>query len=251
MSQTNRTLSSQPNKLASFTSFATLRWIGYAMVVLFLLDVAVLLYPLDLMNPEWEFQTVGNMIERVVVPIMGVGFIFLGEEQGRNSWEMLMMKLLSWVSLLVGILFIIALPLVLATSAQRIAAQIDNNFGDQYQAQISQSQVLQEQIESASADDLQTLIANQAEGSNISSPEEARQELLTNLAQARQELQTQVQGEINQRKTVVKKNAVKWILGSFIAGALFAYIWHLTRWARVFPTGNILEIFSKTKKARL
>jgi hypothetical protein len=215
------------------------------------MDVVALVYPPDFMNPNWEFQTVGNIVERIVVPVMGLGFILFGEDKLRKPIDLLFVKCLSWLLLFVSIIFIILIPLILTTSAQRIAAQIDNNFGEQYQEQISQSQTLQAQIESASASDLEALIANQAEGSNINSPEEAREELLNNLAQARQELQLQVQGEINQRKVVVRKNAVKWILGSFVSGALFAYMWHLTRWARISKTGNILGIFSGTKKSRL
>ena len=211
------------------------------MVVLFLLDVAALLYPPDLMNPEWEFETAGNIIERIVVPIMGLGFIFFGETYLRRKWELLLLKGLSWTSLVCAAILIVGIPLILVTSSQRIALLIDENFGNQYRQQVSQAEVIQEQIESASRSDLEALITAQGAAFEGSSPEEARRQLLDEITNGRRQLQTQVQEEINQRKDSVKKNAAKWILGSIVSGFLLAYIWHLTQWSRLLPKGALVR----------
>ncbi len=234
-SQTNQSLHQSLNRPVYPTSVVLLRWIGYIFLILFLLDVVALLYPLDLMNPNWEFQTAGNVIERIVVLILGLGFIFFGETQLRRKWEMPILKGLSWASLLFSVVLILAIPIVLVTSSQRLAQQIDTNFGNQFEEQVSQAEAIQEQIESATSGDLQSFIENQGGAAQGLSPEEARQQLLNGVAEATTQVRTQIQGEINSRKTLVKKNGVKWILGSIVSGVLFIYIWRFTRWARVSP----------------
>ena len=32
------------------------------------------------MNPAWEFQTFGGLVERVAVPLIGLVFVFYGKE---------------------------------------------------------------------------------------------------------------------------------------------------------------------------
>lgn len=234
-SQANPSSQQFPNKPVYPTSVVLLRWIGYILLILFLFDVVALLYPPELMNPNWEFQTAGNIIERIVVPILGMGFIFFGESQLRRKWEMPILKGLSWASLLFSVVLILAIPVILVTSSQRLAQQIDTNFGDQFDEQVSQAEAVQEQIESATRDDLQTFIENQGEAAQGLSPEDARQELLNSVAEATTQVRTQIEDEINARKTLVRKNGIKWILGSIISGVLFIYIWRFTKWARVSP----------------
>ncbi|MEM9218985.1 MAG: HpsJ family protein [Cyanobacteria bacterium P01_F01_bin.150] len=240
--------SSGSNNVNYSRSIVVMRWIGYLLVALFLLDIVALLYPLDLMNPEWEFQTVGNIVERIVVPIMGLGFIFWGEGHLRRKWEMLLINLLSWTTLVAAVVLIIAFPLILVTSSQRIAVQIDTNFGDQYQQQVAQAEALQEQIESSSQADFVAFLESQGGTEVTNSPEEARQNMLDGIVTARQELRNQITKEINQRKMLVKKNSAKWILGAMISGFCLAYVWYLTRWARL-SLKAMKEVISRREMA--
>lgn len=224
--------SQQENIVTTSTSIVLFRWIGYGLLGLFVLDIATLLSPLDLMNANWEFQTAGNIVERIPIPIIGLGLVFFQEMRIRKRWEIYILKALSWISLLFCLICVAGIPIVLATSSQRIAQQIDVNFANEYDQQFSQSVAIQDQIESASRNELEAFLEDQGEAVGASSAEEARQQLLADIAEARDRLRTQVQEEINLRKATVKKNAVKWILGSIMSGVIFAYTWHLTRWAR-------------------
>lgn len=243
--------SAQSNSVAYPVSVVSFRWIGYVLLVLFLMDVAVLLYPLDLMNPEWEFQTVGNIIERIVVPIIGLGFIFWGEANLRRKWERLFLNILTWATLLAGTILIVVFPIVIATSSQRIAVQIDTSFGDQYQKQISQAQAIQKQIEAASRSELETLITSQEENVQDTSPENVRQRLLEDISLAKQQVRNQTQQEINQRKNLVKKNAIKWVMASILSGFLLTYLWHITRWARLSISDMKQVATAKPKERRV
>ena len=231
MIQKNDTRLSAPNQSTSH-SISLLRLVGYVMIILFILDIAVLFYPLQLMDPNWEFQTMGNTIERIVIPLMGLAFIFWGETQARNKWELFFLNGLSWATLGMAIICLFVIPLVLVTSSQRLVVQIDTNFGNEFDRQISQAEAIQEQIEAAERNEIEAFLENQGVDS---SPQNAREQLLDELATAKNQVRTEIQNEINARKELVKENAVKWILGSIISGILFFYIWRLTRWARVIP----------------
>ncbi len=56
-------------------SSSLFRLVGYGLLVLALFDLIHILIPLQLMNPMWEFQTVGALVERVPVPLLQGYFI--------------------------------------------------------------------------------------------------------------------------------------------------------------------------------
>lgn len=86
-------------------SSSLFRLVGYGLLVLALFDFIHILIPLRLMNPMWEFQTTGALVERVPVPLLGLMLVFYGETSSRKRWESNLLKFLSWASLLIGLLF--------------------------------------------------------------------------------------------------------------------------------------------------
>ena len=92
-------------------SIYRLRWIGYGLLILSVLDTIVVLIPANFGNRLWELQTIGAIVERVPVPLLAMALIFFGEGYDRRSLENLFLKLLSWVCLLLGLVFLLMLPL--------------------------------------------------------------------------------------------------------------------------------------------
>ncbi|MGF1492590.1 MAG: HpsJ family protein [Microcoleaceae cyanobacterium] len=213
-------------------SIVLFRWIGYCLLLLTLLDLVVVLIPLDLMNPEWEFQAMGAIIERVPVPLLGIGLIFFGDVQLRKRWELVFLKLLSWFCLVLAMVCLIVIPLVLATSAQRLTIQIDQSSTSQLNQQLEQTITLEEQLAQASRDEIAAFLESRGTSLEGTTPEQARQELIESLSSARQEATNKVKGELSTRHLNLKKIAAKWIFGSMLSGFTFAYIWWLTGWAR-------------------
>lgn len=54
-----------------------LRFIGYGLLILTLFDVIYIIVPPLFMNPAWELQTLGTLVEHTPVPLIGIGLIFL------------------------------------------------------------------------------------------------------------------------------------------------------------------------------
>ena len=52
-------------------SSSILRLVGYGLLLITVVNISFLLIPLQLMNPLWEFQTVGAIVERTPFSILG------------------------------------------------------------------------------------------------------------------------------------------------------------------------------------
>ncbi len=83
-------------------SIYRLRWIGYGLLILSLLDTIAVLIPANFGNRLWELQTIGAVVERVPVPLLAMALIFFGEGYDRRGLEDIFLKVLSWVCLLLG-----------------------------------------------------------------------------------------------------------------------------------------------------
>jgi hypothetical protein len=189
------------------------------------------------MNPGWEFQTAGAVVDRIVIPILAFGFIFFAEGNYRKPWEMLLLKLLSWMTLLVGIACFILIPLVLAVNAQRLAIQIDEQASGQLNQQLERIEQAEETVTETTGDDLVSSLESQGATMENQSPQAVKEELLANITNAKQDIRTQAQSQITLRKTDLKKSTIKWVLGSVVAGILFIYMWVASKWARLTASG--------------
>ncbi|MEO0684476.1 MAG: HpsJ family protein [Cyanobacteria bacterium J06649_11] len=92
-------------------SISIMRWVGYGLLILALFDVMEMFIPARFMNPNWEFQTFGALVEKVAVPLIGFAFVFLAGLNDRGNREGIILKILSWLTLLLGIIYFITVPL--------------------------------------------------------------------------------------------------------------------------------------------
>lgn len=210
------------------------RWVGYGLLILALFDVADILVPPQLMNPTWEFQAIGSLVERVPVPLLGLVFVFFDGANLRGKWEKPILRFLSWASLLVGILYLLLIPIAIGN-----AIRINNQNNVQVAAQVTQqSQQIQQvkgQLNQASGSDMNNLfdrLSAQGRANNLSGPEELRKQLSTEINQAEKQLQAQAATTRKGSLLSLLKRTGKWALGALISGVLFIRIGQGTRWAR-------------------
>lgn len=230
------------DKLGNFSlnmlrSVVLFRLIGYGFLILFFLDLGAILIPPNFLNPQWEFQTLGEVVERVAIPLIALLLIFYGGNYLRKGWEYLVLTTLSWLCLVAGVLFILVIPLGVINTIR-----IDTQTTNAIEAQTRQKLEILQQVETKLKDvknkqEMQVLM-NQLSNNNAP-PIENEQQLLqakSNLAQfitnSRNQLNTQTKLTINQRKKALIKQSVKWNLGALISGILFIITWQMTKWSR-------------------
>ncbi|MEL7034369.1 MAG: HpsJ family protein [Cyanobacteria bacterium J06592_8] len=215
-----------------------LRWVGYTLLFLSLIDIIFLLIPPQFTNPVWEFQTMGGIIERVAVPLVGFALIFYGGHNLRAKWEGVLLKFLSIFALLFGIILLLLIPLGVFNTI-RINNQSDEQIDTQVEQRMTQIQAVQERLDQANTEaemeDLLSRLSNQGRSPDIQSAQQLEEvkSQLSNFV-TRTEIQTKSQAEATRRnrRIVLFKNSVKWNLGALISGVLFITLWKASAWTR-------------------
>jgi uncharacterized membrane protein len=215
-------------------SIYRLRLVGYGLLLFALADSLLVFYPPQLTNAAWELQTMGALVERLPVPLLGLVMVFFGEDYERNRLEDIFLKIVSWFSLLLAIAFLLLLPLGI-NNTLRINAE--NNQGIEAQAQQRQAELeaVETQVNQSSTGDLQNLaleLNRMGLPVDTANTQELKSDILARVATAKEQLPGQTQAARNSQRQVLLKNSFKWNLGALIGSILFFYIWRGTNWAR-------------------
>ena len=214
-----------------------IRWIGYGFLVLTLFDVIEMFIPSNFMNSNWEFQTFGSLVEKVVVPLIGFTFVFFAGLNERGNKEEVILKILSWLTLFLGIIYFITVPLGVINTV-RIHKQQQEEITVRFRQQKSVIEQVKKSLDGPINEaQMQQLVARLSGGRapKIENPEQleqAKQQVSTLINKSETELETQVQAARSNQRINLLKKSVKWNLGALIAGALFLTIWRNTVWAR-------------------
>jgi large-conductance mechanosensitive channel len=211
-------------------SVAVFRRVGYGLLVLALFDLIAIFVPLRLMNPLWQFETMGALVDRVAIPLLGLVLVFFGESKFRLPIEEKLLKALRWLCLLVGLLFFLLIPLGVVSTLQ-VKAFNNTQMNAQYNQQKAQMERAQQQLNQLQGQQLENFIRSQGRMLDGQSPQQAKEQFLGKINQNKQQMQVQFEQAKANRNLTVLKNSAKWNLGAFVAGILFIYIWYLCRWA--------------------
>lgn len=205
------------------------RWTGYVLLLLSLIDLTAIVIPFNFSNASWELQTIGAVVERIPLPLLGIVFIFFGGQILRSPLERGVVWLLSWLCLPAAVLLLLLAPLALGNTV-RINQQTTAQLSSQYAQQMEQIDQFESQISQATADDIQNFL--QAQGVELDSATVPRDQAVQEIKQVRQQLYTNYeQGKTTQRTNLLK-GSIKWSMGALISSFFLVYIWRLTRWTR-------------------
>ena len=219
-------------------SATLLRWIGYGLLIFSLFDTIAIFVPTQLLNPAWEFQTIGQLVERVPVPLIGMVLVFYGEKLGRKKWEILLVKLLSWLTVLLAVVFFLLAPLGIVNTIRlnnRSNLQIDNEMNQRMEQITQVKDLLGKASTPAEMQELISRLDAQGRAPTITDSEqvdEIRAQVSDVIKQAEESMSTQANEARSNRRLALFKNSVKWNLGALLAGALFVFLFTGTGWAR-------------------
>ncbi|MDF5713732.1 MAG: HpsJ family protein [Rhizonema sp. NSF051] len=212
-------------------SITLLRILGYALLVLALFDIIEMFIPPNFMNPVWEFQTLGALVERVPVPLIGLVLVFFGELYSRTKWEFPILKVISWLTLFFAVLFILLIPLGIVNTV-RLNSQSSTQISTISTQQISQAEQVEKQLNQATPEQINNLLKRQGRSLDGKNPQELKSELLSEVSLAKTKIKSQAEATQSLQGLNLIKTSVKWNLGALVSGALFFIIWKQTNWAR-------------------
>ncbi len=215
-------------------SIYRLRWVGYGLLLFALVDTVQLFYPPDLTNPVWELQTMGALVERLPVSLLGLVMVFFAEDYNRKRLEYLLLKIVSWLSLLLAIGSLLLLPLGI-NNTLRINKDNNQRIEAQAQQRLAELEQIENQVGQGSTEDLRNL-AEQLNSLGLpvdtSKTQELKSEILSRIESRKKVLPAQTEATRKNQLRVLLKNSVKWNFGALIGSVLFLYIWLGTYWAR-------------------
>lgn len=210
-------------------SSGILRLVGYGLLVMTLINVLFLLIPLHLMNPLWEFQTMGAIVDRIPVALLGMVLVYYGEKGDRNPTETIILKGLSSFSLVAAMLLLLMIPLNISSSVQVYNQQ---NFPTNSQVinQENTIQQFQDQVKAANSRSEIGAILQQQGQQKVSIPDSVnikklKNDILTNLQNSQDKIISQAQSFRVQKRSLLFKKCLKSNIGALIASILFLLIW--------------------------
>ena len=103
-----------------------------------------------------ELQTIGAVVERVPVPLLAMALIFFGEGYDRRGLEDVFLKVLSWVCLLLAVVFLLMMPLGIFGTIY-VNNQNDKQITTQANQQLAQLQQVEERLNKGTPEDLKNL----------------------------------------------------------------------------------------------
>ena len=226
-------------------SSSILRLVGYGLLLITVVNISFLLIPLQLMNPLWEFQTVGAIVERTPFILLGMVLVCYGQTSDRTSIELSVLKPLSWLSLIFAILLLLVIPLNINNSLQVYSQNnvIENaHFFNQKDA----IEKFEEQLLVAnSQEEITAIIQQQTQKINISNSinvRELKNNIIISLQIYKERITSQIQAFRAQKRSLLIKNCLKWDIGALIAAILFFQVWKSTDWVRtkVIPNNKLI-----------
>ncbi len=215
-------------------SIFRVRWVGYGLLLLSLCDIISAFVQPQFMNPEWELQTIGTLVESVPVPLIGLVLVFFGEDYDRTDLEDIVLKVLSWLCVLLAAFYLLMVPLGILNTL-RINSQNSTAVTQQVQQQVGQLEAYQAQLEQGSEQQIRELVSQlESQGITVegSTPAELKTNLVERLSNVKQTVQNQSESALANRRTFLLKNSLKWNLGALISSVLLFIMWRSTRWAR-------------------
>ncbi|MGB7415745.1 MAG: HpsJ family protein [Thermosynechococcaceae cyanobacterium] len=224
-----------------FRSASLFHWIGYGLLLLVGLDLVDTFYPTHFSDPAWQFEVMGQLVERMPVPLLGLLLVFFGERKPRLGWEFPVLGLLSWFTLLFSLIFFLMIPLGIINMVQLDQTMQQRvNLGSSLQLkQISRVETV---VENSTSTPQMIAIARRYNVQELELPADAetvgldpnalKRDFSAALAQRKKGVIDQQESSIERQHNRLLKQVVKWSIGALISSVLMMGIWQTTRWAR-------------------
>lgn len=224
--------------LNTYRSVFLVHWIGYGLLLFWLIDTCFLIFPVRFTEPNWLIAVFEGFVESSPVLLVGFVLSFFGERKPRLDWEFLTLKVLSWWTGTLSILFVLLIPCTILIGYQ--VTQINQtNIGRTTQNQISQLQILKQNVANARssaelqlASNLIGLNESSNSGGNSSDSGQVRDIILRRLRIEEKALKQKGESQVTAQNLSTLKRSVKICLGAAMSSVLFFLIWRSTGWAR-------------------
>jgi hypothetical protein len=231
-------ITSPTPSLVGRQTFLVLRNLGYCLIFLFLLDFAALLVPPKFTDSSWELSLFGQVIERIPLLLLSFPLALFGEYNLRKEWEKLILKIVSWLALVIAILLIFGIPLTIVNTA-RVQGLQEAELLANVTKQNVPIQEISNRLNKAESDSdiLEVLrVLNPQQKSSIdkiTDPKAVKKKLLNELTESVTKMDSDLATQKRRVSLYLWKNSVKWIVAALVSAIFLIYIWNQSKWSRI------------------
>ena len=228
-----------------------LHFAGYGLLLFSLANFADALIPPRFgQDPTWEFEALRKLVGTSPVPIIGLILVFYGETTARSPFGKNILKVLSWLSLVLGIFF--SIFLVIGVSA---VIRINNDLNTQanfvLSQQVSQFNTAKESLKNTDDRNLQRaaeFIERRSPDIKLdkTNPTVLRSQIEAEILKNENEIKDRVENGRQQASRRLLKQSVKAFFETIVAAGVLFGIWSQSKWAR---SKNVLRKKKKGNKS--
>ncbi|MDX1976318.1 MAG: HpsJ family protein, partial [Pseudanabaenaceae cyanobacterium bins.68] len=209
-----------------------LNLVGYGMLIFGLLNYVMTVIPPQFTNPVWELQIIRRLLDQAGVPLIGFGFVFYRPLASMRRRGLYLLRVLSWLCLVLGLVFLLMLPLAIVNTG-RVSLLSQDQTNQQVKVRAEQIDQVEKAIQKGlRPNELRTL----AQGlglapQKINSPELAKNLLaeLQRIRNANQDQALELQSNLRKRST---QDLIKTTIETLGLATLFVLMWLNTAWTR-------------------
>ncbi|MDF5714697.1 MAG: HpsJ family protein [Rhizonema sp. NSF051] len=212
------------------------RFVGYILLTFSLIDYVEILVPTHFIDPVWEFQTMGQLVEHIWAPLLGLTFVFI-QQQYISRFELQILSFLSWLSLIFGLLYLLMLPLGINDSItiyNDTSAQITDQAVQQKEQFSKLKQLVNKAQTNIEIHNLDKIINPQSSTQSNDSPQSLKNKLSRQVETLALQASNTAKSARGDLANNLMKKAVKVNLGTVLAGVSLITVWHLTDWVRIW-----------------
>jgi hypothetical protein len=225
----NTTIALSSKSLYKFVGVINLS--GYLLLTLTLLDYSMLIFPLQLFDPTWELNIIGQFVESVWAILLGFLLIFFRlPKQKIKSGELKLLTLMSWLLLLTATIYCLSVPLIISDTV-RLDRQNFSQLNVRVKQQEDKIAALVKELEAISDEQLTKAVARSPLISPTDSSDTIRKKLFAQLQKEKQNSINEARLTYQQQKNNLFKTSAKWAIGSLLSGLVLIAIWHNTKWS--------------------
>lgn len=225
------------NSIISAPTVFMIRSLGYCLLLFFLFDFIALLIPPKFTDPDWELNLYGQIIERVPVLLLSFPFIFFGEYSYRLPREKIIVKVISWITLVIAIFLVLGLPLTIANT-YRLQSFKQDELVFNVNKQTEPVEKFSERLNKAESNsEIISVLKSanpqqQASSKDIADAQATKKQLLNQIEGSLKESRSQVEKTKRDISVGLWKNSIKWLFAGALSVALLLYFWKQSKWAR-------------------
>lgn len=213
--------------------FILLSWLGYVILIVSAIDYFRVLYPLQLTNPSWEFQTFINLVNNTWLLLLALILIFIPNRSQIRRFELVFLRFLRWIILLGGIIFILLIPLTVQ-NANRLNQQATVQLSQQHATQKQQLNNIEDALQNQSVSDFQMQrLKNQFNVENVPESQTLEEILIQQVQQRQQQLQQQIALQKQMRFRELFGQAGRNSIAALLIGIFLIRLWWEARWVKL------------------